>query len=92
LLLASIIVFIATVLIYSNVAEPKIEDLNLDTAKYQGVERVMAEKGNELIQRSADSFVSGLKASTIYAIIAPGVGLLGVIGWYIVDHRRKSAG
>ena len=92
LLLVSIIVFITTVLIYSNVGEPKISELKLDPGEYQGVERVMAEKGNELIQRSADSFVSGLKTSTIYAIIAPGVGLLGVIGWYIVDHRRKSAG
>ena len=92
LLLASVIVFITIVLIYSNVGEPKISELKLNLDEYQGVEQVMAEKGNELIQRSADSFVSGLKANTIYAIIAPGVGLLGVIGWYIVDRRRKSAG
>jgi hypothetical protein len=92
LLLASIIVFIATALIYSNVGEPKISELKLDPGEYQGVERVMAEKGNELIQRSADSFVNGMKANTIYVIIASGVGLLGVVGWYIADHRRKPAG
>ena len=89
LLLASVIVFITTALVYSNVAEPEIEDLKLDTAKYQGVEQVLAEKGNELIELSSDNFVSGMKANTIYVIIASGVGLLGVVGWYIVDSRRK---
>ena len=92
LLLASIIVFIATALLYSNVGEPEIEKLKLDIAEYQGVERVMAEKGNELIQLSSDNFVSGMKANTIYVIIVSGVGLLGVIAWYIADHRRKPAG
>jgi hypothetical protein len=92
LLLSSIIVLIATVLIYLNVAEPEIEELKLDTAEYQGVEQVLAEKGNELIELSSDSFVNGMKASTIYVIIASGVGLLGVVGWYIVDSRRRPLG
>ena len=87
LLLATLIVFITATLLYSNVGEPRIEELKLDPWTYEGVEKVMAEKGNELIQDSFDAYTSGANNKFIYIMIASGVGLLGVASWYVVGKR-----
>lgn len=91
LLIATLIVFITVTLLYANVGEPRIEELKFDPWTYDGVERVMAEKGNELIQDSFDTYTSGANNKLIYIMIASSVGLLGVASWYVVNRRPKHA-
>jgi hypothetical protein len=91
LLLAAVIVFLATSLIYSNVAEPQIDELMADPWQHKGAARIMVEKGNQLLQNSFDSFVNGMKVKTAYIMIASGAILLGIATWYVVDMRRRPA-
>lgn len=94
LLIAALAVFITTTLVYANVAEPEIDKLlaeHLDPLEYDGLQRVLTEKGNEMIHNTFDSFIAGMKNQTIYMMIAAGAGLLGVAVWYVVDARRRPA-
>jgi len=88
LLLTSLAIHIATWQTYSNIGEPGLEEIMPNPLEYEGVERLMLEKGNEMIENASSSFVSGIQRKTLYMMIGSGVILLGVIGWSVVSSRR----
>jgi len=89
LLVSSLAIYIATAAIYSQVAEPRVEDI-IDVSEYEGVDAVLAEKGNEVIENVASGFASGIKGKTLWMMIGSGVVLLGVIGWGMLGQHRQE--
>jgi hypothetical protein len=92
LFITSLTVYIATVVAYAAVGEPELQEIMLDPSEYEGIEAVMAEKGNEMIENVASGFVSGLKSRALYMTIGSAVVLLGVITWSVISRRRRPAG
>ncbi len=88
MLLASTIVLIATSVIYSSVAKPEIEEA-IDLAGRDGLELVMAEKLNEMLENAAGDFASGIQTDALFMVIFAGVALAG-IGVWIIYQRRIS--
>lgn len=91
LFITSLAVYIATVVAYAAVGEPGLQEIMLDPSEYEGIEAVMAEKGNEVIENVASGFVSGLESKALYITIGSVVVLLGVITWGVVSRRRRPA-
>ena len=89
LFLTSLTVYIVTVMAYAAVGEPGLQEIMLDPLEYEGIDAVMAEKGNEMIENVASGFVSGLKSRALYITIGSAVVLLGVITWSVVSRRRR---
>ena len=89
LFITSLAGYIAAGLTYSNIGEPRIQEIMLDPSKYEGVAAVMAEKGNEVIENVASGFASGIESTTLYVMIASGMALVGVIVLTIASPRRK---
>ena len=89
LFIGSLVAYVATVVTYSSVGEPQIQELMLNPSEYEGVMAVMAEKGNELIENAFDSFASSVTSKALYIMIGSAVPLVGVIGWSLVSQRRK---
>jgi len=91
LFLTCLAIYIATAVTYSHVAEPRLENILLDNSQYEGVEAVMAEKGNEVIQNVARAFASGVKSMALYFMIGSGVVLLALAVWRLVLPRVRPA-
>lgn len=89
LFITSLAGYIAVGLTYSNIGEPRIQEIMLDPSEYEGVAAVMAEKGNELIENAFSSFASGIESKALYIMIGSAVVLLGDIGWSVVSRQRK---
>jgi len=89
-LLVSATVYITVDRTYATLGEPRIHDI-VDTTNYEGVEAIMADKGNEVIENASSGFVSGVKGKTLCIIIISGVGILGVIGWSVLSRRHKPS-
>lgn len=89
LFITSLAGYIAVGLTYSNIGEPRIQELMLDPSEYEGVMAVVAEKGNELIENAFDSFASGIESKALYIMIGSAVVLLGDIGWSVVSRQHK---
>jgi len=89
LFITSLTVYIATVVAYSAVGEPGLQEIMLDPLEYEGIEAVMAEKSNEVIENIAAGFVSGLESRALYIMIGSAVVLLGIITWSVVSRRRR---
>lgn len=91
LFLTCLFIYIATAVTYSHVAEPRLENILLDNSQYEGVEAVIVEKGNEVIQNIARAFASGVKNMALYFMIGSGVVLLGLAIWRLVLPRVRPA-
>jgi len=89
LLVSSLAVYIATAVIYSRVVQPRVEDV-IDVSEYEGVDAVLAEKGNEVIENVASVFASGIKGKTLWMMVGSGVVLLAVIGWGMLGQQRQE--
>lgn len=88
LLFASLIAYIAIAMIYSHAVSPNVQD-PIHLADLNGMELVLAQKGNEVINNSVASLFDGMKMQAIYMMIAGGVGLLAVGGWYLFERQRR---
>jgi hypothetical protein len=88
LLFSSLIVYIAISLIYSHAVAPNVQD-PIQMANLNAMELVLAQKGNEVINNSAADMFDGMKMQAIYMMIAGGVGLLAVGGWYLYDRTQR---
>lgn len=89
LLLTALAIYIATGQTYSHIGEPQLEEIMADPLEYERVEALMVEKGNELIKNASSGFVSGIQSKTLYMMIASGVTLLGISGWYVASRRKE---
>jgi len=89
LLLTSLAIYIAAGQTYSHIGEPQLEEIMADPLEYEGVEALMVEKGNEVIKNASSGFVSGIQSKTLYMMIASGVTLLGISGWYVASRRKE---
>lgn len=87
-ILVSATVYITVDRTYAAISEPNIQDI-FDPADYAGVDAVMADKGNEVIENASSGFVSGVKGKALYIMIGSSVGILGVIGWSVLSRRYK---
>ena len=87
-LLVSATVYITVDRTYATLGEPRIQDI-FDPTDYEGVEAIMADKGNEVIENTSSGFVSGVKGKTLYIMIGCGVGIMGVIAWSVLSRRQK---
>ncbi|MFO8102492.1 MAG: hypothetical protein R6U37_10075 [Dehalococcoidia bacterium] len=88
MLIASVIVLIATSVIYSNVVKPEVEEA-FDLSEYDGLELVMAEKANEMLENAASDFASGIQTDALFMVIFAGVVLVAVVGWSIYQRRAE---
>ncbi len=88
--IASIIVLIATSVIYSSAVESEIEEA-IDLSERDGLELVMAEKINEMTENAASDFASGIQTDALFMVIFSGVVLVVIAGWSIY-RRRMSRG
>lgn len=87
-ILVSATVYITVDRTYATIGEPRIQDI-FDPTDYEGVEAIMTEKGNEVIENASSSFVSGVKGKTLYIMIISGVGILGIISWSVLSRRQR---
>jgi hypothetical protein len=87
LLFSALIVYIAFMLIYSHAVAPNVQD-PIQLADLNGMELVLAQKGNEVINNSVADMFDGMKMQAVYMMIAGGVGLLAVGGWYLFERTR----
>jgi len=90
LFVVSLIIYIATGVVYSSVGEPRIEDLMFDAIEYEGVAAVAVEKGNEVIINVSNTFITGMKNPTLYMMIGSGVILAGLIALGVVSRGKRS--
>ena len=90
LFIASLIVVIAIAATYSNTVEPEIEEA-IDLAEHEGLELVMAEKMNQILENSASDFTSGMQTDVLWFVILSGVALAAIIGWNIYQGRREKS-
>ncbi len=94
LFLASLTFYIVTGAVYSTVGKSRLQDGPFDTAEYEGVAAVVAEKGNEIVVDSVNSYVSGMRGKAIFIVIGSAAGLAGVIVWSrrrAYDEARRPA-
>ena len=89
LLLTALAIYIAAGQTYSHIGEPQLEEIMADPLEYERVEALMVEKGNEMIKNASSGFVSGIQSKTLYMMIASGVTLLGISGWYVASRRKE---
>jgi hypothetical protein len=89
LLVSSLVVYIATAVIYSQIVGPRVQDI-IDVSEYKGVDAVLAEKGNEVIENVASGFASGIEGKTLWMTVGSGVVLLAVIGWGMLGQNRQE--
>jgi len=87
LFIISLVICIAVSVTYSTAVDPAVDDA-FDLSEYEGVELVMAEKGNEIAVNIAGCFASGIRGKTIFMMIGSGAVLLGVVYWDIRSRRR----
>ncbi len=90
LLFSSLIVYIAFALIYSHAVAPNVQD-PIQLANLNAMELVLAQKGNEVINNSVADMFDGMKMQAVYMMIAGGVGLLAVGGWYLYDRQQRRS-
>lgn len=87
LFLASLIILIATSASYSSAVKPEVDDpFNLD--KYEGLELVLAEKANEVIENAARDFTFGIWNKALWLMVLSAITMLIIIGWSIYQQRR----
>jgi hypothetical protein len=89
LFFTSLVIYICTSVVYSHVAEPRIEAGLLDTTHCEGVGAVMAEKGNEVVHTFIGAFTSGIKNMALYFTIGSGVALLALFIWRVILPRTQ---
>jgi len=89
LFVCSLIICVAVAISYSHEAKSKTQDA-IDTSKYDGIELVIARKGNEMIENAASDFASDIRDNALYTMIVSGAGIAGVIGWSVISNRRKN--
>ncbi len=87
LFVVSLALYIAIGPVYASAGGPRIEEAMPSPTEYEGVGAVLAEKGNEVIDNVASSFVAGLEGKTLYTTIGSGVALLAVVAWIIFGPR-----
>ena len=90
LFILSLTFYLTIGLTYSMLGDPKIDEIKLDPAEYEGVAALVVEKGDEVIDNIFDDFVSGMKGKTLYMMVGSGVALLGITAWSIVGSRRSN--
>jgi len=91
LFVVSLIFYAVTGIVYSTAGKSGLDDGPLDVADYDGVAAVAAEKGNEVVLDSANSYVSGMRNKALFILIGSGAGLAGVVVWMSrrdYDERR----
>ena len=80
LLVAALTIFVVTWAVYSSVGEPSLRK-TFDTSDYEGVEAVLAGKGNEIAVDSLDAYASGIRGKALVMAIGSAVLLAGVVVW-----------
>ncbi|MFO8009636.1 MAG: hypothetical protein R6U89_02375 [Dehalococcoidia bacterium] len=90
LLITSIVVIFAIAVTYSAIVEPEVEEA-FDVSEYEGMELVIVEKANEVIENIAGDFSSNLRNKALYLTIFSGVVLAGIFGWNYYQRRREGA-
>jgi len=90
LLFASLAVYIAAGTTYSGVGEPELRQALPDPAEYEGAGAVLIEKGNELIENAADSFISGIQGTTLGIVIGSAAALLYIAACSIYNRRHPE--
>ena len=96
LFLTSLALLIAANVTYDQVGEPELQEALLDLEEYEGLDAIMAQKGNEIIENMADGFESGIESKLMYFMIGSGVMLLGIFALGFVRRsqmpRSRSSG
>lgn len=95
LFVLSLVFYVVTGIVYSTAGKSGLDDGPFDVADYQGVAAVAADKGNEVVLDSANSYVSGMRNKALFILIGSGAGLAGVVVWMRrrdYDERRGPTG
>ena len=90
LFFTSLVLLLIMVIVYPNVVEPRIQDIQLDPLEYEGVEAVLVEKGNEIIGNVFDGYFGGMRNILLFMVIGSGVPLAGLIVWRRMILRRDT--
>jgi DNA-binding ferritin-like protein (Dps family) len=96
LFFTSLVIYIATGVVYSRVEEPITQGLTLDPSHYGGLAAVVVEKGNEIIENvlhgsdGVSGFTQGIKTKALYIMITSGVCLLGIACWSELRRRMDK--
>jgi hypothetical protein len=90
LFFVSLVMFLGVMLTWTQWGEAEMHHV-IDSSGHQGGKAVMLEKADEVAVDAAGSFVNDMQDMYMYMMIASGVGLAGVGGWWMVSSRgRKS--
>jgi len=85
----SLIVLIATMMTYSNAVKPEVEAA-IELGDKEGLDLVMAQKLNQIVENSADDFASGMQSDAWWFVTLSGVALVGIVGWMLYQRHRGN--